>query len=340
MELPRNLRYSSDEEPGYYREGEPGQFRYLDHAGQPVADEQDRARIEAMVIPPMWTQVWICADDGGYVQCTGRDGRNRKQYVYHADYVAFRQAAKFRKMVEFASALPELRVRVDVALRKRKWTKERMLALTVRLLDRAHLRIGSRHYQRENETYGLTTLRRRHVKDDDGPLRLCFKGKSNKFRQVTIRNRRLAKLVKQVAELPGYQLFRYRDEDGNTQTLDSADVNEYLHEHMGDQFTAKDFRTWGGTSLAVKLYPQALALQEATQRGRLEPKLVGLVAKELGNTKSVCRQYYIHPEVLAKAEAGELPHELWTDHNRALELAPYERYTLRLIREYEDTGAA
>ena len=332
-ELPPHLRHSSDADAGWtlHRNGEEG-FKLTDAEGAPCSDDETLARVEALVVPPQWSDVWVCRHRHGHVQCTGRDGRGRKQYIYHADYTAFRQAAKFRKLAGFARKLPELRGEVDRQLRRRTWDRERMLALVVRLLDRAHLRIGSARYEAENDTYGLTTLRRRHLEEEEGKLQLCFSGKSGKFRQVTIKNRRLGKLVREVADLPGYRLFHYRDERGRPADLDSGDVNEYLHRHMGERYSAKDFRTWGGTSYAVRFYPDALAEQEKPgARGRLQTKVVKRVAQELGNTVTVCREYYIHPKILEAVEAGSLPREPWGEDSASAELAPYELEALRLI---------
>lgn len=337
-ELPGHLHHTSDGAPGFSLDRGSGDFTLRDPDGQPVESSSTAKRVRDMVIPPQWTDVWVCADPSGHVQCTGRDARGRKQYIYHPDYVAFRQRSKFAKLILFAEKLPGLRVEVDRQLRRRTWDRERMLALTIRLLDRAHLRIGSARYEAENDTYGLTTLRRRHLEDvdgtrgDGGVLRLCFSGKSGKFRRVTIKNRRLRRLVREVADLPGYRLFHYRDEQGRPADLDSGDVNEYLHRHMGERFSAKDFRTWGGTSYAVRFYPQALAAQTAAgARGRLATKLVRLVAAELGNTVTVCREYYIHPDVLAAAEARALPAEPWPDEASGTALAAYERAALEII---------
>ena len=332
-DLPRALRYVSDADDGYTREPSGEGFVLRRPGGGAVRDRDVLARVEALAIPPQWREVWVCAEPDGYLQCTGRDGRGRKQYIYHEEYVAYRQRAKFEKLVGFAEALPELREAVEAQLRRRTWDRERLLALTIRLLDRAHLRIGSARYEAENDTYGLTTLRRRHVDDDGDALRLCFTGKSGTFRRVTIRNRRLRRLVREVADLPGYRLFHYRDERGRPADLDSGDVNDYLHRHMGERYSAKDFRTWGGTSFAVRFYPEALAAHaEAGGRGRLATGLVRRVARELGNTVSVCREYYIHPAVLAAAAARELPGEAWPDDEDATALAGYERFTLDLIR--------
>lgn len=334
-DLPADLHYTSDEVDGYTLTRGSDGFTLIDAEGRAVEGAEVVDRVRELVVPPQWNDVWVCADPRGHVQCTGRDGRGRKQYIYHPEYSAYRQRSKFAKLTAFAEKLPSLRAEVDRQLRRRTWDRERMLALTVRLLDRAHLRIGSARYEAENATYGLTTLRRRHVQSADdarGPLRLCFSGKSGKYRQVTIKNRQLARLVREVAALPGYRLFHYSDENGRPADLDSGDVNEYLHRRMGERFSAKDFRTWGGTSYAVKFYPAALEAQNADgARGKLTTKLVKLVAAELGNTVTVCREYYIHPDVLSAAEAGALPSEPWSDQEDATALTPYELATLELI---------
>ncbi len=330
--LPTALCYTSDEGEGYYRQPRGEKVVICDADGKLCKDEEVLERVENMVIPPQWSDVWICKLPNGHLQCTGRDAKGRKQYIYHDAYTAYRQRAKFDKLVEFAEKLPLLREEVARQLRRRTWDEERMLALVIRLLDKTHLRIGSRRYEEQNHTYGLTTLRRRHV-DESDELKLCFNAKSGKFRRVTIKNRQLKRLVHEVSELPGYRLFSYKDDDGRTQSLDSAHVNDYIHEHMGDRFSAKDFRTWAGTSLGVKYYPEVLAEFQEKKRGKLETQLVRRVAKDLGNTLSVCRQYYIHPEVLAKAANQELPNTPWKHNDpKPGKLLPYEQYTLDLIK--------
>ena len=332
--LPPSLQYVDDTYSGFKRVRRGKSFAIVDDRGQICKKRKVLARVESMVIPPQWSDVWICEHETGHLQCTGRDQRGRKQYIYHEDYVAYRQRAKFDKLVSFAERLPKLRTHVATLLTGTRWDHDRMLGLVVRLLDRTHLRIGSARYAAENDTYGLTTLRRKHLKDRSAKgLELAFQGKSGKFRRVTIKNRQLRKLVNEVAELPGYELFKYRDDDGSTKRLESSDVNNFLHKVMGDRYSAKDFRTWGGTSLAVKLYHEAVALHEAGGgKGKVETKLVKLVAKELGNTVSVCRQYYIHPTVLEMAAEAALPNHGWKDlPANSTDLAPFEEYTLEII---------
>ena len=331
--LPSGIRYVCDDEcDGYCVVERRGKRLYCDAEGNVCEDSELLERVAHLVIPPQWSEVWISADPNGHMQVTGRDARGRKQYIYHPDYVAFRQRAKFSKLVAFGERLPALRRHVDAELRRRTWDRERMLALAVKLLDRAHLRVGSRRYCEENATYGLTTLRRRHVKANGKKLQLCFQGKSGKSRKITIDDGRLRRLVREVSELPGYELFRYRDENDDLQHLDSADVNEYLQELMGDNFSAKDFRTWAGTTLAVQRYPQVLAeYEEHGRRGKLTTRLVKAVAKELGNTVSVCREYYIHPSILSLAEQEALPEETWPEASSSQGLSAAETYALELI---------
>jgi len=331
LDLPAALRYASDEEPGYTRVKRKEQHVICEQDGSLCTDESVLERVEAMVIPPQWSEIWVCRDKNGHLQCTGRDGRRRKQYIYHPEYVAYRQNSKFKKLVAFVEALPNLREHVEQQLRRRNWDRDKMLALMLRMLDVQHLRIGSERYEAENGTYGLTTLRRRHIEDEDR-LRLCFSAKSGKFRRVTVKNRRLRKLVREVSDLPGYRLFTYEGDDRKRHSLSSADLNECIRELMGEQFTAKDFRTWAGTSLCVRHYPEVRREWLERKKGKLTTSLVRRVAKDLGNTVSVCREYYIHPNVLHAAREEELPNQQWSGKKDIkLGLADYEQATLELI---------
>ncbi len=330
--LPEGIIEVAEEHGGYVFSDAAREKLCCSLTGEPCSDEVVWQRIKAHVIPPQWQQVWVAREPNAHLQVTGRDAKGRKQYIYHADFVAYRQSLKFSKMVEFATGLPDLRKEIAHQLRRRTWDKERMLALMVHLLDQTKLRVGNERYLAQNQTYGLTTLRRKHLKRQPGGLALDFKGKSNKFRHVSVENKQLRKLLQLVSELPGHRLFNYKTSQGKTAALESGDVNAYLHEHLGAAFSAKDFRTWGGTSLAVKFYPEIVAEVEATGNGKADKRMVKAVAKALGNTVSVCREYYIHPLVLAKAEAGELPSAPWEAVAPVDELADYERYTLDLIK--------
>ena len=245
-DIPKGLVYvSSFDREGFKREKTNDGFKYLDLQGKPVRDKAILKRIDELVIPPIWEDVWICKNAKGHVQAIGYDLKGRKQYIYHPKWSEYRQQNKFSQLPLFAERLPIIRERVAADLRKRGWPKERVLALTVKMLDEYYLRIGNLNYKRSNETYGLTTLRRKHLNDNGKSLSLTYKAKSGKYRNVSVSNPTLAKLIRETSDLPGYEVFRYIDEDGKSQTIDSSDVNEYIKELSEGDFTAKVFRTWG-----------------------------------------------------------------------------------------------
>lgn len=302
-----NLIQVDDQRPGWQRRKKKDQFVYLDENGKILKRQQDLERIEQLVIPPIWSEVWICKLENGHLQSTGRDLRRRKQYIYHPDWIAYRQAMKFKKILDFAYQLPLIRQTTALHLKDRQWTKRKVLALIVQVLDECHIRIGNKYYKEKNNTFGLTTLRRKHLElTDDKTVRFEYKAKSNKYRKVSMDSKKLAKLVKKCSELRGYEVFRYQD-GADTHPIDSSDVNQYIQEIAGDKFTAKDFRTWAGTALAVEHYPIAQQIVAEEPRKKLEPTVVKLTAKELGNTMAICRDYYIHPAVLAAVEAEAIP---------------------------------
>lgn len=300
------LVYTSDTQPGYRRLRWGRGFSYRD-ANNQVLPKDERTRIEALVIPPAWENVWICQLKNGHLQCTGRDPAGRKQYRYHPDWMAFRQASKFVKMRAFARALPRIRLQLHEDIHRPTWDKARVLALAVSVLDNVYLRIGNRQYAQRNATYGLTTLRRRHLDfDEAGDLHFNYKAKSNKYRDVEVDDEELVRLIRECAELPGYEVFRYRTGARTYETIDSHDVNEYIRQISGGDFSAKDFRTWAGTASAVEYFEDARQ-EVAGTRKNLETELVRRVAAELGNTVSVCREYYIHPAVLRAVAEERVP---------------------------------
>lgn len=307
--MPRQpkLKYIDTDKPGYSRRKWGRGFRYLDREGKSLeGDTLEWAK--SLVIPPMWEEVWISPDPNGHILSTGRDDKGRKQYLYHPDWAAQRQQLKFDKLVGFAEALPTLRRRLAEDLSLSGWSRDKVTAVAVSLLDEAGLRIGNRQYYKSNQTTGLTTLRRKHISLlDDGSLKLNYKGKSNQYRDVMIDNPELVKLIKACSELPGYELFRYCDENGENCTLDSSDVNEYLQRHIGDGFSSKDFRTWHGTTTAVKVAPECHRRVAAGEAKQPDVEVVKCVAEKLGNTVSVCRKYYIHPTVLEAVTQPDLP---------------------------------
>jgi DNA topoisomerase-1 len=292
------LRYVSDERPGIRRRRAGKGFRYLRPDGSAVRDEPTIHRIAALVIPPAWTDVWISTDPRGHIQATGRDAKGRKQYRYHARWHAVRDETKYERMLAFGAALPTIRARVDADLRRHGLPREKVLATVVNLLEATLIRVGNEEYARENRSYGLTTLRNRHVDVDGAELRFEFRGKSGKEHQVSVRDRRLARVIRRLQELPGQEVFQYLDEDGDRKTVDSDDVNEYLRAISGQDLTAKDFRTWAGTVLCAVALREVEACDTETEAKRNVVEVVKTVSRQLGNTPAVCRSCYIHPAVI------------------------------------------
>ena len=291
------LIHVSDNEPGYRRQRRGNGFAYLDTRGRLITDPRVIARIKSLAIPPAYTDVWICRSARGHLQATGRDARGRKQYRYHPLWKAWRDDSKFGRMADFALALPKLRARITRDLRRDGLVRERVLATIVRLLDRTHVRIGNEEYAKANHSFGLSTLRDRHARVRGDQVSLSFRGKSGQRQQVELDDARVAAVVRRCGDLPGQHLFRYRDGDGKLHRIGSQDVNDYLREVAGDEFTAKDFRTWAATvSVARALFDTGRATP-AMLRGA-----VARAASELGNTPAVCRRAYVHPAV---AEAFE-----------------------------------
>ncbi len=297
------LRYVSDSRPGVQRLRHGRAFRYVGPDGQGVRDLPTLRRIRSLAIPPAWTQVWICPVAHGHIQAVGRDARGRKQYRYHARWRAVRDEAKFDRVLQFGRALPAIRERVGKDLERAGLPREKVLASVVRLLETSLIRVGNAEYARENGSYGLTTLRSRHVTVEGARVRFEFRGKGGKPHTVDVSDRRLAAVVRRCQDLPGHELFQYLDEDGQRQAIDSADVNAYLREIGGEEFTAKDFRTWGGTVLAA--FALAGSGEEGDARRRLTAA-IGQVAARLGNTPTICRKCYIHPDVVAAHLDGSL----------------------------------
>lgn len=300
------LRYISDDMPGIRRRKHGKSFRYVDAKGGAVKDARTLERIRKLAIPPAWTDVWICPTANGHLQATGRDAKGRKQYRYHADWRNVRDETKFGRMIAFGEALPEIRERVEKDLSLRGLPRDKVVATVVRLLEMTLIRIGNREYARQNGSFGLTTLRDGHVDIDGSKLRFEFRGKSGKDHTVEIQDRRVARIVKQCRDLPGQTLFQYLDENGERQKITSEDVNAYL----GEGFTAKDFRTWGGTVLALSALLEIGACESEKEANRLVVSTVKQVAESLGNRPAICRKYYIHPVVIEKFVSGKLAEAL------------------------------
>ncbi|WP_054892091.1 MULTISPECIES: DNA topoisomerase IB [unclassified Pseudomonas] len=303
--LPRTLHYVDDTQPGLSRRLWRGRFIYLSPDGERVRDTDTLARIAALVIPPAYTDVWICLDPQGHLQATGRDARGRKQYRYHSEWRMLRDEHKYGRMLAFAQALPGLRRHLDQHLARPGMDREKVMALVVSLLDNTLIRIGNRQYLRDNQSYGLTTLRNRHVEVRGSTIRFQFRGKRGVEHSITVRDRRLAQLLKRCMELPGQELFQYLDEDGQRHRIGSSDINLFLQQLTGADFTAKDYRTWGGSALALSLL-RPLAWQPEAEAKRQVAAIVREVATRLGNTPAVCRRCYIHPALLEHFHLGRL----------------------------------
>ena len=292
------LHYSSDDEPGFTRRLKGKHFAFFRENGKPIGDEEIVGRIRKLAIPPAYRDVWICPDPKGHVQATGRDDRGRKQYRYHAFWRQQRDETKFQHMLNFAKALPAIRRRVQRDLRQPGLPREKILATVVRLLETTVIRVGNDEYAKENHSYGLTTMRNRHVEvKRGGDLTFSFRGKSGKHHEIELHDPRLAKIVRQCQEMPGQMLFSYI-EDGETKHIGSQDVNDYLHEITGSDFTAKDFRTWIGTVLAATAFQEFESATSEKQARKNVNLVIESVAKVLGNTPAVCRKAYVHPEII------------------------------------------
>jgi len=295
--VPDGLVYSSDREPGIARVRKGEGFAYRDAQGRWVRDPLVLARIRKLTVPPAYTSVWICASPDGHLQATGRDARGRKQYRYHPLWRQERDSGKFDRLLAFARVLPRVRREVQKYLRESGHSRELVLATIVRLLDTTLVRVGNDEYARDNGSFGLTTLRNRHVRIEGSSVKLSFRGKSGVRQEVEIRDPRVLKVVRRCLHLPGQELFQYRDGEGKLHAISSSDVNDFLHGLCGERFTAKDFRTWHGSVLAL----ETLRLLCAAGKPFALKDLLGNVSKILGNTPAVCRKAYIHPEVLALA---------------------------------------
>lgn len=295
--LPPDLHYVDDSQPGIARKKQRGTFCYFDTDGQRITDPGEIKRINALAVPPAYTDVWICADPRGHLQATGRDARGRKQYRYHPRWREVRDADKYSRLRDFGLALPKLRKRLETLLAAPGFSRDKVMATVITLLDATLIRVGNTQYARDNRSYGLTTLRRRHVEINGSAIRFQFRGKSGVEHQITVKDRRLARIIKRCQEIPGQNLFQYLDENGERHTVSSSDVNAYLQTLTGADFTAKDYRTWAGSALALSVL-RGLQWQPKSDAKRHVVEMVKNVARQLGNTPAVCRKCYIHPAVL------------------------------------------
>jgi len=300
------LRYVSDQMPGIARERKGKDFQYRYATGDQARSAQVLQRIRSLAIPPAWTEVWICPDPAGHLQATGRDDRRRKQYRYHPRWREVREETKFSRMLAFGMALHAVRTRVARDLAVHEFNRRKVLATVVRLLEVSLIRVGNQEYERENDSFGLTTMKHRHVDVRGSEIRFHFRGKSGKYHRIDVRDRRLAKIVRKCQELPGQELFQYVDESNRLRDVNSTDVNEYLREITGHDFTAKDFRTWAGTVLAVLALQEFNSANSKTQTRKNMVQAIESVASRLGNTPAVCRKCYVHPQILEAYLDGSL----------------------------------
>ncbi len=342
------LRYVTDTGPGLRRKRAGRHWSYVGLDGAPIKDPAELKRIKSLGIPPAYTDVWISPNPRGHIQATGRDAKGRKQYRYHDRWREVRDETKYGRMIAFGQALPAIRAHVAQDLARRGMPREKVLATIVRLLETTLIRVGNEEYARTNQSFGLTTMRDEHVDVERDTVHFSFRGKSGIEHTIDIRDRRLAKIVKRSQDLPGEELFQYIDEDGQQQTLDSGDVNDYLREITGQEFTAKDFRTWAGTVLAAQALQE---FEEVDSEARAKTNIVQAierVAERLGNTRDVCRKCYVHPAVIDAYLDGSLVHTLRQRADAVLadalaDLEPEEAAVLAFLRTRlatEEAGAA
>jgi DNA topoisomerase-1 len=332
------LRYVNDHRPGIRRVRSGSGFRYLNPDGSRVTDPKALARIRKLAIPPGWTDVWICPTENGHIQAVGRDARRRKQYRYHERWRAAQDEAKYGRLLAFGKALPALRAAIDRDMALPGMPRRKVLATVVRLLETSLIRVGNDEYARHNGSFGLTTLRNRHVKVDGTTIRFRFRGKSGIRHEVEVSDPRLARVVRRCQELPGQELFEYIDEDGQVRDVGSADVNEYLRETAGEAFTAKDFRTWAGTVLAALALQEFKTFDTQTQARRNVMAAIRSVASRLGNTPSVCRKCYVHPHVIDAYLEGTMLDAVRKRADEAMDemerLNPEEAAVLALLQRW------
>ena len=328
------LRYVSDTQPGIRRKKAGKGFAYVGTDGKTIRDAKELTRIRSLAIPPAYTDVWICPSPNGHIQATGRDARRRKQYRYHPKWREVRDETKFGRMLAFSEVLPRIRKQLDQDLNRSGLPREKVLATVVRLLESTCIRVGNEEYAKSNRSFGLTTLQDRHVEVSGSSIRFEFRGKSGKEHKVDLNDRRLARIVQRCQDLPGEDLFQYLDDEGVRQSIGSADVNQYIREISGEEFTAKDFRTWAGTLLAVEALTEIGAWSSQRQAKSNVLRAIDQVAEQLNNTRAVCRKYYVHPAVFQTYLAGTMAERLQngTKASATQGLASDELAVVRLLR--------
>jgi DNA topoisomerase-1 len=327
-----HLRYVNDSEKGFRREKRGEKFVYFDSDDQQIKDKDQLERFKSLGIPPAWTDVWICRSANGHIQATGRDEKGRKQYRYHPRWRKVRSENNFGRMILFAEHLPQIRKQVEKNLALPGLPREKVLAVVVRLLETTLIRIGNLEYAHDNNSFGLTTMRDKHVDVNGSKVHFEFKGKSHQQHSIDVQDKQLARIVKQCRDIPGHELFQYYDENGNHQSVGSADVNTFLREITGEDFTAKDFRTWGGTVLAVSTLCELEPRDDDKQTQKNIVQAVKTVAGHLGNTAAVCRKYYISPVILEAYADGSLMSARKKQTHSSTGLSAEEKTVLELLK--------
>ena len=331
------LYYVNDTMPGIRRQRQGDHFIYINPDNSLVDDDPTLGRIQRMALPPAWEHVWICLKTNGYLQATGIDTKGRKQYRYHANWNAIRSETKFYRMISFGQRLPQLRQRIQQDLKQRELTKEKVIAIALSVMEQTLIRVGNATYEKEYGSYGLTTLKNRHAKVEGEVIRFSFKGKKGIYHDIKLRDRRLARLVKACRDMPGKELFQFYNEQGERRSLESGMVNTYLHETMGEEFSAKDFRTWAGTANALRLLMELEPCENEKDLKRNVNTILDEVSHRLGNTRTVCRKHYVHPQLLEAYECRDLNRYI-TRKNRFRQTSPYgldsvEKLLLRFLKD-------
>lgn len=333
-----SLVYVSDQQPGISRQKKGSGFIYLDGKKQ-VSDEEELLRIKHLVIPPAWEKVWICKKENGHLQATGYDAKGRKQYRYHPQWHKLRSQTKFHRLYEFGKLLPKIRTRVNEDLRKPELTETKVLATLVSLMERTFIRIGNEDYEKLYGSYGLTTLKDKHVKVNGHTVKFSFTGKKGVAQNITLKSAKLARLVKQCRDIPGKELFQYYDEEGKRQTIDSGMVNDYIREACSGDFTAKDFRTWAGTLHILEVF---CGMDNPEKQAECKKNIVAAldeVSKKLGNTRAVCKKYYVHPGILEMYESRSLEKylkelEKAESNGEDTKLTSQEKVLMKILKEF------
>jgi DNA topoisomerase-1 len=332
MQAPAHLLYNDDGKAGYTRQKVQDKFIYLDEANHPISNPAVIDRLDQLGIPPAWENVWICREANGYLQAVGYDSRQRKQYIYHPDWSTYRNLDKFEGLYHFGHDLHQIRLQIWRDIGLAHWPKEKVVALAIAVLDETYVRVGNKFYCETNKTYGLTTLRRKHLTIHTHHLKFSYIAKGGKALNVTLSNKKLCKIIKACSELPGYEIFQYLDDNRKSVPISSQDINTYLQTLTGKNYSAKDFRTWGGSVSALEYLPQLLI---ASPKKRVN-LVVKYVSKVLQNTTAICRKYYIHPAVISAIEQDTTQAYLKRANRmkKFPELDIYEKQLMLILKDY------